>query len=472
MGKNKKSFAWLWIVLALTAAGLSYLRVRSLMNQGKAGKDLVLDFIPGVGDLVYAYAGTSKNNAPIAADAQHGYSYNPAAGKKEIKMLEEEAEKPVFKPAHEPIKRPKELSVNHAAVAAAAAAGTTEKTAEKAENPFKLEPRPKAASPFKPVEGLERAEKVDPNKVFKTEVSHTTDEIMTSAFKPTAGSHPNEKIVTSAFKPSAGTHPSDKIVTSAVKPTSKFTPQGKVAAPSNATSEAAKQARERAEAAREQQAMRAAMRTGRSVAEIKGEAPKKVQQVPYKRSAFSSNPAAPSASAIAKAEPKSVQEISAVHAKGSGNSNQLGNMLAGKSHNNSGRAPVWAAPGTAGINPFKQTAEAQEEAVNEAENQASKAEAPARQSYADQATSHKSAYFSRSSASKEAQAEEPELTPGAYGIVRPAANVEGQHIRDTRYKQAKGQVLEGQRPAIMDPSTQVAPTAVQPVLGFKPINPQ
>ena len=110
--------------------------------------------------------------------------------------------------------------------------------------------------------------------------------------------------------------------------------------------------------------------------------------------------------------------------------------------------------------------------MKETETQASKADAPARQSYADQATSHKSAYFSRTSASKDAQAEEPELTPGAYGIVRPAANVEGQHVRDTRYKQAKGQVLEGQRPAIMDPSTQVAPTAVQPVLGFKPINPQ
>ena len=155
--------------------------------------------------------------------------------------------------------------------------------------------------------------------------------------------------------------------------------------------------------------------------------------------------------------------------------NQLGTMLAGKSHNGSGRAPVWAAPGTAGINPFKQTPEAQEEAKKEAEReameQASKEEATVRQSYADQAKSHKSAFFSRASASREPQKEE--VTPGAYGsIARPSAAVEEQHVRDTHYKPAKGQVLEGQRPNISDPSAHVAPTATKPVFGFKPIDPQ
>ena len=56
-------------------------------------------------------------------------------------------------------------------------------------------------------------------------------------------------------------------------------------------------------------------------------------------------------------------------------------------------------------------AEAQKEAEREAEIQASKAETPVRQSYADQATSHKSAFFSRASASREPQ-------------------VDGQHVRD------------------------------------------
>ena len=45
------------------------------------------------------------------------------------------------------------------------------------------------------------------------------------------------------------------------------------------------------------------------------------------------------------------------------------------------------------------------------------------------------------------------------------------HIRDTHFKPAKGQVLEGQRPNISDPSANVAPTATQPVFGFKPIDP-
>ena len=30
-----------------------------------------------------------------------------------------------------------------------------------------------------------------------------------------------------------------------------------------------------------------------------------------------------------------------------------------------------------------------------------------------------------------------------------------------------GEILEGQRPSIMDPSLQVAPTAVKPMAGFK-----
>ena len=35
-----------------------------------------------------------------------------------------------------------------------------------------------------------------------------------------------------------------------------------------------------------------------------------------------------------------------------------------------------------------------------------------------------------------------------------------------------GSVLEGQKPAILDPSSHVAPTAVEPISGFKPIDPQ
>ena len=438
-GKSQRSFAWLWIVFLSVIALLVILRIKKLRDEGKYGKDLVLDFFPVVGDLVYAYSGSGKKYAPIASDAQHGYNYNPAAGKKEIKQIEEEEEKAERMDelmTHAPIKRPKEFSVNHAAIFAPLAAQTEQETGSEAEDSSETSlpqsDNKKTDSPFKPAEGLTRPEALDPNKVFKTEVSHTTDEIMTSAFKPAAGSHTTEKIVTSAFKPAAGSRPADKIVTSAVKPTSKFTPQrGGASATHSADSEAIKWARERAEAAREQQAMRAAMRTGKTSAEARGETkPGQSNQV-SRPSAFGTARPAPAATATDK---KFNPMVAPVRTKSAPtNSNQLGNMLSGKSNNGAARTPVWASRGTAGINPFKHSDEAEADV-----------------------------------------AEETNVATSSYGTaVRSDAILEENvHVRDTRYKPAKGSILEGQRPAISDPAANVAPTATQPVFGFKPINPQ
>ncbi len=478
--KAQRSFAWLWVVLLAIIAGLSFLRVRKLRDDGKRGKDLLLDFIPGVGDLVYAWAGSSKKYAPIASDAQHGYSYNPAAGKKEIKQIEEEAakeEKSAFKPAaadHAPIKRPKEFSVNHAAAVAAeksgdekasaavpAAAGLSAGIAPKSERT--------ASSPFKKLDGATRPDAVDPNAVFKTEVSHTTDDIMTSAFKPASGSHTTEKIVTSAFKPVGGSHTSEKIVTSAVKQTSKFTPQSTHKTVSGADSESIRLARERAEAAREQQAMRAAMRTGKSVAEIKGEA-KPVQKDTVNRpSAFGTN--RPAASTTAPKNEFNPTVVPARTKAATSNSNQLGSMLSGRTNNAASRTPVWATP-SASINPFQKSSDAPEEVKEQAPDTSAKEEAPVQTSYADQAVSHKSAFFSRA-ASKEGR-EDTVYSTSAYGSILPptAALAEDKHVKDTRFKQAKGSLLEGQTPSIANPDQHVAPTATQPVFGFKPVDPQ
>ena len=482
LDKNQRSFAWLWVVLLAIIAGLSFLRVRKLRNDGKHGKDLLLDFIPGVGDLVYAYAGSSKKYAPIASDAQHGYSYNPAVGKKEIKQIDEEAakeEQSPFKPAasHGPIKRPKEFSVNHAAAVAAEKSSDETASAAASASPVLsagIAPKSerKAGSPFKKLEGATRPDAVDPNAVFKTEVSHTTDDIMTSAFKPDSSSHTTEKIVTSAFKPAGGSHTSEKIVTSAVKQSSKFTPQGGASARktvSAADSESIRLARERAEAAREQQAMRAAMRTGKSVAEIKGEA-KPVQSGPVNRpSAFGTNRPAASTS---NAKPEFNPTVVPARTKAAtSNSNQLGTMLSGRSNNAAARTPVWATP-SASINPFQKSSDAKEEVKEQVSDTSVQEEAPVQTSYADQAVSHKSAFFSRA-ASKEGR-EDTVYSTSAYGSILPptAALAEDKHVKDTRYKQSKGSLLEGQKPAIANPNQHVAPTATQPVFGFKPVDPQ
>ena len=302
--------------------------------------------------------------------------------------------------------------------------------------------------------------------VFKTEVSHTTDDIMTSASKPTEGSHTTDKIVTSAFKPIGTSHTSEKIVTSAVKQSSKFTPQRGPSAPKTvktADSESIRLARERAEAAREQQAMRAAMRTGKSVAEVKGEA-KPVQRGPVSRpSAFGTNRPAATATNKPEFNPMVVPQRTK---SAPTNSNQLGNMLKGRAYGQAATTPVWASPASS-INPFGNSGAAKEDASTAAGNNVS-----AQTSIADQAESAKPAYFSRGN-DQEGRRDDTVYSANSFGVrANPGAVLaEDKHVRDTRYKQAKGSLLEGQKSAIANPDQYSAPTATQPVFGFKPIDP-
>ena len=169
--------------------------------------------------------------------------------------------------------------------------------------------------------------------------------------------------------------------------------------------------------------------------------------------------------------------ISTERAKASSNSNQLGTLLAGKNYNNSGRAPVWAAPGT-NISAFKESEEAKEARLREEkqrieEEEAKKrSEVQAKSSYtsiADSARTKKSAFFKRAQAGREQVPEDQEEHVSAYGgIVRPSAVIdEERDIKKTMTAPAMGAALEGQRPSIMDPNSKSAPTASRPMAGFK-----
>ena len=171
-------------------------------------------------------------------------------------------------------------------------------------------------------------------------------------------------------------------------------------------------------------------------------------------------------------------EISKEQARASSNSNQLGTILAGRAYNDSGRAPVWAAPGMAGVSAFKETEEAKAERAREEqrrrEEEAAKklAEEQAKSSYtsiADTATTHKSAFFKRH-ASSSSNVQEEEHTSAYGGIVRPSAIVDQERDNNKKNGPAMGEALEGQRPSIMDPSGYVAPTASKPLTGFKSID--
>lgn len=165
--------------------------------------------------------------------------------------------------------------------------------------------------------------------------------------------------------------------------------------------------------------------------------------------------------------------ISKEAAKASSNSSQLGNMLSGKTYNNSGRAPVWAAPGMANVSAFKESEEVMEARrleeqkrleEEEAKRQADEKAKAAYTSIADTAITRKSAFFKRVQTERTPSADQQEHTSAYGGIVRPVAS--GSE-NDSNKSPAIGAALEGQRPAIMDPNTNVAPTASKPMAGFK-----
>ena len=171
--------------------------------------------------------------------------------------------------------------------------------------------------------------------------------------------------------------------------------------------------------------------------------------------------------------------ISAERAKASSNSNQLGSLLAGRNLNSSGRAPVWAAPGS-NISAFKESDEAREARLREEqrrieeEEARKRAEELAKASYtsiADSARTRKSAFFKRAPSNRDTNSSGQEEHVSAYGgIVRPSAIVDEE--RDVNKKMtapAMGAALEGQRPSIMDPNSKAAPTAFKPMAGFKGI---
>jgi hypothetical protein len=93
-----------------------------------------------------------------------------------------------------------------------------------------------------------------------------------------------------------------------------------------------------------------------------------------------------------------------------------------------------------------------------------------RTSIADSAKTRKSAFFKRAQAqnNSEQAADDQEERSSAYdGIVRPSAIVDEEREIAKLSEPAIGEVLEGQRSSIMDPSLSVAPTASKPVEGFK-----
>ncbi len=453
--KSKKQLmtASFWIVLVVLLAGASYARYRYLKKKGYKGSEIAINFIPGTSDLIYAIGyhfnlpGKGKETAPAESSDSHA-SFNTASAMKELKKMEStDVKASTTKTPSAPHKRPKELSVNHAAAVAAA------KTAQDAT-------KTKTSTPSTPSVPHKRPKELSVNHAAAVAAAKTAQNATTTTVAPR---------------------------TSAAAVTG-----------SSFGNEAARAARERAEAAKEQLRMRAEARRSK-IEEVKRE--ELQQRPPIKRPAsLSVNHAAAAAAATAKenttrsdadVEPtnspfkpldrSAEREIYSTpglrprksaedHQRMAAGANQLGKGISAQRpeapYSKGGRAPMWAAPGTGRINPFKPSASADASSAAEAETQSSSAAQPANTaehaSIADQ-TTHRSAFFDRA---EKARA----FTPAKEGrdsrvgdMTRPSGKGKAPHAPTV------GMSLEGKDSSILNNGT--APTATEPLPGFKPIDP-
>ena len=122
--KKSSGASWIWIVLLIIAGGLLYLRYRYLKKKEKLdGSDLAIAFIPGVpflAEMFFGYLGPVKSMSTAAPVSEK--NFNTANAMKEIKAMET-SEKGIATGTRTtvqkaPVKRPAELSANHAKVLA------------------------------------------------------------------------------------------------------------------------------------------------------------------------------------------------------------------------------------------------------------------------------------------------------------------------------------------------------------------
>ncbi len=450
--KKQLMTASFWIVLVVLLAGASYARYRYLKKKGYKNSEIAINFIPGTSDLIYAIGyhfnlpGKSKEAVPAESSDSHA-SFNTASAMKELKKMEStDIKASATKTPSVPHKRPKELSVNHAAAVASA------KAAQDA-------PKTKTSTPSTP------------------SVPHK---------------RPKELSVNHAAAVAAAKTAQDTPKTNTARPSATAT------SGSSFGNEAARAARERAEAAKEQLRMRAEARKSK-IEEVKRE--ELQQRPPIKRPASLSVNHAAAAAAAATAKENTARSDADVeptnspfkpldrsaereiystpglrprksaedHQKMASGANQLGKAVSAQKpeapYARGGKAPMWAAPGTGRINPFKPSASAEIESAPEANPQPSVAQ-PAKTSehasIADQ-TTHRSAFFGRAEKARTFTPAKEERDTRVGDLTRPSVKGKAPHAPTV------GMSLEGKDSSILNNGT--APTATKPLPGFKPIDP-
>ena len=424
---------WFWIIFVILLAGASYFRYRYLKEKkGYRGSEIAINFIPGTSDLIYAIGyhfnlpGRGKGKEAIPSDASATPVFNTASAMKELKKMESDevkAEKPERKPSTPsvPHKRPKELSVNHAAAVAAAA-----KTAESAPA-FKPSVKP-AESSVKPtataaatsaavIAARERAEAAKEQQRMREEAQKSkTNEAKLAEIKqrppikrPAALSVNHAAAVKAESESASGTQETAaKTDKNAEQNNSPFKPLDRS--------------------------------HEREIYSTPGLRPRKSSEDYHKM--------APGATQLGKAV--SAQQPTAPYARGD-------------------RAPMWATPGTGRVNPFKPAAQPVEESARKSSVDAEakpsspfarpKTEDTAdRTGIADQ-SDHRSAFFDRATTGRSSE----ESKTSTFGdMTRPSGKGKAPHAPTV------GMSLEGKSSSILNNGAR--PTATEPLPGFKPID--
>ena len=409
-----------WIVLLVLLAGASYARYRYLkVKKGYKGSEIAMNFIPGASDLIYAVGyhfnlpGKGKTAAPAESSDTHA-SFNTASAMKELKKMEAADAKAASKPSTPsvPHKRPKELSVNHAAAVAAA------KTAQEA-------PKAKETPAFVPVSSVKTGSSLgNESAAAARERAEAAKEQLRMRAEARRSKIEEVKKEELQQRPP-------------IKRPASLSVNRAAAAAAAATAEVA-----------------AKENTARSEADVE---PTNSPFKPLDRSAERAIYTTPGLRPRKSAED---------HQKMAAGANQLGKGISAQRpeapYTKEGRAPMWATPGTGRINPFKPSAEAAAEpAQKPAVDDKKPEETAAHTSIADQ-TTHRSAFFDRAEKARASAPANENRGPVLGDTTRPAGKGKAPHAP------TMGMSLEGKSSSILNNGT--APTATKPLPGFKPVD--
>ena len=495
----------IWVVFLVLLAGAGYARYRYLKSKkGYKGSEIAVNFIPGTSDLIYAIGyhfnlpGKGNKETVPTNTSSSSSSFNTASAMKELKKMESADTKAASKPSAStpsvPHKRPKELSVNHAAAVAAekaasapaepkAAPATPARpaTANAAPSPFKPAPAPgtapktgsvitgSALGNASAIAARERAEAAKEQLRMRAEARRNIiEEAKKEELKHSAPSSKLEEIKQRPpIKRPASLSVNRAAATAATSSATTANTTTTTTAAGKAPSSKLEEIKQRPPIKRPaslsvNRAAAAAATKDESAVETKAEAPAENSNSPFKPLDRSAERAIYSTPGL---RPRKTLEDP--H-KMSAHATQLGTAVKAQEpkapYAAGGRTPMWSpSHGKADVNPFKPAGEHAAATSREtaAANTASKHEETQEHTSIADHTTQRSAFFDRAEKARTAPASENKAS-FVGDLSRPSTKGKAPHAPTV------GMNLEGKDSSLLNNGAR--PTATEPLPGFKPVD--